>query len=161
MPEQEWICYLIMSLDSNKTYIGATPNFPARLNKHNSGTGAKYTKGQRWIPILTISGFSSKQSCLSFEKGWQKLSKTRNNTKLLSVYFMSDNQLSYGNDTKLNRIIDLLYFTHHFTYMDNHFKLNHSFKNPFYYPDGLIINTFLEEWICDFPWPCFINFSDS
>ena len=32
----------------NKTYVGYTNNLILRLNKHNSGKGAKSTRGLKW-----------------------------------------------------------------------------------------------------------------
>ena len=73
-----WYCYLLKSVDSNKTYIGATNNLYKRLNNHNSlKYGAKYTRGENWYVILVISGFKGKRECLSFETGWHKINKRR------------------------------------------------------------------------------------
>ena len=72
----EWICYLLHSTNSNKTYVGATNNLYNRLNKHHSKTGgAKYTKGEFWYVVLVVTGFTGKKSCLSFESGWHKIRK--------------------------------------------------------------------------------------
>ena len=68
-----WVCYLLQSVDSNRTYVGATNNLLRRLNDHNGmngkSKGAKATKGQQWIVVLYVEGFSTKQGCLSFESG--------------------------------------------------------------------------------------------
>lgn len=156
----DWICYLIMSLDSNSTYIGSTNNPPRRLNDHNNNSpnrrGARRTRGQTWIPILNISGFESKNSCLSFESGWKRLCHTRSNEKLYLINKMADTNYAYSKDTRWNRIMDLLYFIHHITYIDDKFKINYAFKHPINSPDLLTINIFFEEWIENLPWPYFI-----
>ena len=76
-----WVCYLLKSLDSNKTYIGATDNLYRRLSDHNglngSSRGAKATRGQTWIPILFVSGFANKIACLSFESGVRHVRKRK------------------------------------------------------------------------------------
>ncbi len=42
--------YLITSTVQNKTisYVGYTKDIKSRLNKHNSGKGAKFTRGRNW-----------------------------------------------------------------------------------------------------------------
>ena len=154
----DWICYLIYSLSSNCTYIGSTNNFPKCLFTHNRGKGAKYTRCNiPWIPIVTITGFHHKNACLSFEAGWKKLSKNRTNERIAPINIMTNSSYKYTNDTKYNRIIDLLYFVHNFTLLDTKFKLNHSIKYPVNNPDELAIAIYMEDWIKDFPWPHFIS----
>ena len=80
--ESKWICYMLSSVDSNKTYIGATNNLERRLNNHNcvnsSKKGAKVTRGEQWIVILYVSGFPNKIACLSFEAGLKHVHKRKN-----------------------------------------------------------------------------------
>jgi predicted GIY-YIG superfamily endonuclease len=153
-----------MSLDSNNTYIGSSNDQPKRLNAHNNNNpnikrkGAKRTRGQTWTPIIIISGFHHKNACLSFESGWKRLSKRRNNQRLYFINQMTGLDLSYSADPKWNRIIDLLYFTHNFTFMDTKFMLNYDIKHPVNQPEGLVIKIFMEDWIKDLPWPHFISF---
>ena len=77
MINQEWVCYLIKSTDSNKTYVGATNNLERRLNDHcglnGISKGAKATKGEMWYVLLFISGFKTKQECLSFEYQFKRM----------------------------------------------------------------------------------------
>ena len=49
----------------NKSYVGYTNNLNNRLNKHNSGVGAKSTKGYKW-ELIYKKRFYSKQKALSF-----------------------------------------------------------------------------------------------
>ena len=76
-----WVCYILKSIDSNKTYVGATDNLYRRLNDHNGingkSKGAKATKGRIWMPILFISGFPNKIACLSFESGVRHVRKRK------------------------------------------------------------------------------------
>jgi predicted GIY-YIG superfamily endonuclease len=158
----DWVCYLIMSLDSNDTYIGSSNNQPKRLNDHNNNNqsrrGAKRTRGQTWVPVIVISGFSSKNACLSFESGWKRLSKRRNNDRLEAINCLDNLNLRYRRNTKQNRILDLLYFVHNITMVDNKFRINYDLKHPIIPPTELTINIFLDEWIEDLPWPYFIRF---
>jgi len=141
MTEKKWICYLLASLDSNRTYIGSTNNLFKRINIHNSGKGAKYTRGQTWMPILVVTGFLNKNCCLSFEKGWQKLYKKRSNKKIGFKYV--------NNDSKWNRVLDLLYFSKNCSLINHKFKLhNYTFLNY-----NLCIHIFIDDWISELPWP--------
>lgn len=154
----DWFCYLLMSLDDNCTYIGSTNNPEKRLSAHNCGRGAKYTRGRTWVPILIVGAFNDKKSCLSFESGWKKLSKKRKNDRLYDINILINKSFSYSGDAKWNRIMDLLYFVHNFTYIGTKFKLNHQMKLPFNCPEELRIKIFMENWIHDLPWPYFIRF---
>lgn len=159
----DWVCYLLMSLDSRDTYIGSTNSLPRRLNNHNNNNprikrrGARRTRGQTWVPIIFITGFESKNACLSFETGWKRLHRKRNNSRLSAINTMCDTDLSYSRDTHWNRILDLVYFLHHFTYFAGKFKMNHAMKFPFVQPPTLCINIFMEDWISDLPWPFFME----
>ena len=159
----DWVCYLIMSLDSNETYVGSSNNQPKRLQNHNNNDpnikrrGAKRTRGRTWIPILIVSGFHHKNACLSFEAGWKRLSKKRNNQRLFYINDMTNNSFRYGQDTRWNRIMDLLYFVHNFTFLDTKFCLNYDIKHPVNQPENMTINIFMEDWISELPWPHFIE----
>ena len=45
-----YFVYLISSAKNSKltTYVGYTNNLKKRLNLHNNGKGAKFTRGRRW-----------------------------------------------------------------------------------------------------------------
>lgn len=160
----DWVCYMITSLDSNCTYIGSSNNFIRRLNNHNCNVkgkkrlGAKRTRGQTWIPVIIISGFSHKIACLSFEAGWKRLAKKRNNQRLKLINIISQSELKYHKDPIWDRIMDLIYFTHNFTYLGK-FKINYQIQNPIHTPGQLNVEVFMEDWIKDFPWPFFIIFN--
>lgn len=150
-----WACYLIYSLDSGHTYIGSSNNPERRLHDHNcTKKGAKRTRGQTWVHILTISGFTSKNSCLSFEAGWKRCSKYRNKRKLITLSLLTD--ISYSKDPKHNRIIDLIYFLHNTTLLGTHFVLDPKGNKPLLFPD-LTIDVFSEVSIIDLYWPFFVT----
>ena len=49
-----YFVYMLLSLDNFKnTYVGYTKNLSGRLKLHNSGKGAKYTKGRSWKIIYS------------------------------------------------------------------------------------------------------------
>jgi len=60
----------------NKTYVGWTINLKKRLNKHNSGKGAKTTRGRKW-KVIYKEIFFSKIKATSREYYLKKDRKTR------------------------------------------------------------------------------------
>lgn len=55
-----WFCYLLISNDKKRTYIGSTINIKRRLRQHNGEIvgGAKATRtGRPWSIICYVSGF--------------------------------------------------------------------------------------------------------
>ncbi len=48
--------FLYMLLDTNNkvSYVGYTKNLDKRINLHNSGKGAKFTRGRRWKLIYKV-----------------------------------------------------------------------------------------------------------
>ena len=68
--------YLILSTVKNKTisYVGYTNNIEKRLKLHNSGKGAKFTRGRIW-KIIYFKYFKSKSKAMKEE---YKLKKDRN-----------------------------------------------------------------------------------
>ena len=63
-----YFVYVIGSLkhSKTKTYVGWTKDLNERLRKHNSGKGAKSTRGRKW-KILYHEVFNSKKKALSRE----------------------------------------------------------------------------------------------
>ena len=73
--------YMLKSVNNKiiKTYVGYTKNLNERLRKHNSGTGAKSTRGFKW-KIIYKKKFYDKRLAMSFE---YKLKKDKKKRKLL------------------------------------------------------------------------------
>ena len=61
---------------SIKTYVGYTNNLKLRLKKHNSGRGAKSTRGYKW-KIIYKKRFYDKRLAMSFEYKLKKDLKKR------------------------------------------------------------------------------------
>ena len=59
-----------------RTYVGYTKDLRDRINKHNLGKGAKYTKGNKW-KIIYKKKFQSKNKAMSFEYILKKNKKKR------------------------------------------------------------------------------------
>tara|TARA_B100000242_G_scaffold184582_1_gene132639 strand:- start:135 stop:380 length:246 start_codon:yes stop_codon:yes gene_type:complete len=48
------------------TYVGYTNNLKKRINLHNNGKGAKFTKGRKW-KLIYKEKFESKKEAISRE----------------------------------------------------------------------------------------------
>ena len=70
--------YMLKSVNSKitKTYVGYTNNLKLRLKKHNSGRGAKSTRGYKW-KIIYKKKFNDKSSAMSYEYKLKKDKKKR------------------------------------------------------------------------------------
>ena len=77
-----YFVYLIGSYKKKKltTYVGYTKNLKKRLCLHNSGKGAKFTRGRTWS-ILYSEKFYRKNEAISREYYIKKNRKLRNSIK--------------------------------------------------------------------------------
>ena len=57
----------IVRCSDNSLYTGYTNNIEARINKHNAGKGAKYTKIRRPVVLVYQEMFSSKSEAMRRE----------------------------------------------------------------------------------------------
>ena len=62
------------------TYVGYTNNLKKRIALHNSGRGAKFTKGRQWI-LIYKEKFNSKKEAISREYYIKKNRTLRNKIK--------------------------------------------------------------------------------
>ena len=62
------------------TYVGYTNNLKKRIILHNSGKGAKYTKGRKWV-LIYKEKFKSKNKAISREYYIKKNRAFRNKIK--------------------------------------------------------------------------------
>ena len=77
---------MIANLNNKKitTYVGWTKNLKKRLRFHNSGKGAKFTRGRKWILIYKRKMLSKKEA-MQFE---YKLKKDRKARKIIIRKFI-------------------------------------------------------------------------
>ena len=63
-----YFVYLIATIRKNKTisYVGYTKDLKKRLSLHNSGKGAKFTRGAKW-KIIYKKKYKNKQDAMSGE----------------------------------------------------------------------------------------------
>ena len=71
--------YMIKSIKHGKmkTYVGYTNNLKKRLNLHNRGKGAKFTRGRQW-KVTYKEKYATKNEALSREYYIKKNRKFRN-----------------------------------------------------------------------------------
>ena len=87
---EKFYVYLIANFNNKKiiTYVGWTNNLKKRLQLHNSGKGAKFTRGRKWILIFKKK-LVSKKKAMQFE---YKLKKDRKARKDIINKFISTTQ---------------------------------------------------------------------
>ena len=87
---EKFYVYLIANLNNKIiiTYVGWTNNLKKRLQLHNSGKGAKFTRGRKWILIFKKK-LLSKKKAMEFE---YKLKKNRKARKDIINKFISTTQ---------------------------------------------------------------------
>ena len=78
--------YLLKAIDPgvNKSYVGYTNDLKLRLKKHNSNSGAKSTKGYKWLLIYSKK-FKTKSSAMSYEYKLKKNYSLRKKIKESSL----------------------------------------------------------------------------
>ena len=79
-----YFVYLIVSnLKNNKkfSYVGYTNNLKKRLNLHNSGKGAKFTRGKKW-KLVYYEKYDSKNEAMKNEYSLKKNYTLRNKLKI-------------------------------------------------------------------------------
>ena len=74
--------YFVYLLGNNKnkkftTYVGYTNNLKKRINLHNAGKGAKFTKGRVW-KLMYYEKYQTKKEAIAREYYIKKNKKIRN-----------------------------------------------------------------------------------
>ena len=71
--------YVLGTVSTSKltTYVGYTKNLKKRLKLHNSGKGAKFTRGRKW-KLLYSERFRTKKQAISREYYIKRNRKIRN-----------------------------------------------------------------------------------
>ena len=73
-----FVYLLVANLKNNKkiSYVGYTNNIKKRLNLHNSGKGAKFTRGKKW-KLVYYEKYDSKSTAMKNEIKLKKNYKLR------------------------------------------------------------------------------------
>ena len=59
--------YMLKSIEKKSvTYVGYTKNLLIRIELHNSGKGAKFTRGRKWV-LIYKEKYKSKKEAISRE----------------------------------------------------------------------------------------------
>lgn len=66
--------YIVRCADGT-LYCGWTNDIEKRIEAHNSGKGAKYTKARRPVSLVYFEEFETKQEAMSREANIKKLSR--------------------------------------------------------------------------------------
>jgi putative endonuclease len=82
---ENFFVYIIATINNKKiiTYVGWTNNLKKRIRLHNSGKGARFTRGRKWVLIFKKK-MLSKIDAMKFE---YKLKKDRKNRKEIVTNF--------------------------------------------------------------------------
>lgn len=76
MTENKAYFYVLKCCD-NTFYGGYTTDPKRRLNEHNEGIAAKYTRGRRPVVMIHLEEFSSKSEAMSAEYAFKKLTRKK------------------------------------------------------------------------------------
>lgn len=75
----------IVKCKDDSLYTGYTTDIKNRINNHNSGKGAKYTKGRRPVELVYFETFESKSEALKREIAIKKLPRSKKEQLINSV----------------------------------------------------------------------------
>ena len=81
-----YFLYMLIDTSNKISYVGYTNNLVKRLNLHNSGKGAKFTRGRKWKLIYKIK-CESKVDAIKQEILLKKNRTLRN--KIKSKYLLN------------------------------------------------------------------------
>ncbi len=73
-PEEKHFVYVLECSDGS-LYTGWTPHLSKRLEAHNNGKGAKYTKGRRPVTLRYAEEFDNKNEALRREYEIKQMSR--------------------------------------------------------------------------------------
>lgn len=74
-----WYVYIAKTV-SNQLYTGVSNNVANRIEKHNSGKGARFTRANGPVTLVYVSGSLTKSEALKREiqiKGWSRKKKEK------------------------------------------------------------------------------------
>ena len=80
----EWFIYVVECRDKS-FYTGIAKDVPQRIDQHNEGKGAKYTRGRGPVRLLAQNGPFSQGDALRLERSIKKCSKSEKLARLQAV----------------------------------------------------------------------------
>lgn len=75
--EKETHYFYVLECNDGSYYAGYTVDIERRLHNHNTGKGAKYTRGRTPVKLLYSEEFDSKSEALKMEIKFKKFSKKK------------------------------------------------------------------------------------
>ena len=82
-PAKQWILYVLRCNDSS-LYCGITNNLTRRIEQHNSGKGARYTKGRGPVVLTRSWPAADMSAALKAERAFKALTKDAKEKKIRS-----------------------------------------------------------------------------
>ncbi|WP_445492827.1 GIY-YIG nuclease family protein [Niallia sp. 03133] len=67
--------FYVLECRDGTLYAGYTNDLEKRVNTHNKGKGAKYTRGRLPVALLYYEAFSTKSEALKAECGFKKMDR--------------------------------------------------------------------------------------
>ena len=71
-----WYLYVVCCSDST-LYTGITTDIKRRISQHNSGRGAKYTKGRGPVKLMHIRQYKNRSDASKAESKFKKLKRAK------------------------------------------------------------------------------------
>ncbi len=78
-----WHVYVLRCRDES-LYCGIASDVRRRLEQHEGGTGARYTRGRGPLRLLIQWGFPTRSAALKAELAFKRLSRVKKEAQLLS-----------------------------------------------------------------------------
>lgn len=75
-PAKQWLLYVLRCND-NTLYCGITNNLPGRIEAHNRGKGARYTKGRGRVVLIKSWPAASMSAALKAERAFKAMTRGR------------------------------------------------------------------------------------
>jgi len=80
-PQTHWYLYVLHCGDGT-LYCGITTDLERRLDQHNAGTGARYTRGRRPVSLARAWPCGDRSSALKSEAAFKKLTRSAKTRRL-------------------------------------------------------------------------------
>ena len=79
-----WVCYLLSCADGT-LYCGITNDMGKRLEAHNAGAGAKYTRGRSPVRLVYVEPCADKSAALKREMQIKRLPRNKKQAMAASI----------------------------------------------------------------------------
>lgn len=86
--QTHWFLYVLKCHDDS-LYCGITTDVPRRLDQHNAGTGARYTRARRPVVVAHFWPCKDRSSALKSEAAFKKLSRAAKIRRMTDPSFSS------------------------------------------------------------------------